>query len=150
MAACQHLRILVVDDHEMVRSLLRHLLEAEDGWEVCGEAADGEQAVERSRTLHPDIVVMDAVMPRRNGFEATREIVRTTPEIPVVITTLYEYPEMLRQAAECRRAGVRRQIENHPAFNSRGKERYRASTVFPAAHLAAGHYLRGATRRALS
>lgn len=82
----------------MVRSLLRHLLETEDGWEVCGEAADGEQAVERSRALHPDIVVMDAVMPRRNGFEATREIVRTTPEIPVVITTLYEYPEMLRQA----------------------------------------------------
>ncbi len=94
----EHLRILVVDDHEVVRSLLRHLLEAENGWEVCGEATDGEEAVERSRTLHPDIVIMDAVMPRCNGFEATREIVRRTPEIPVVITTLYEYPEILRQA----------------------------------------------------
>jgi DNA-binding NarL/FixJ family response regulator len=48
--------------------------------------------------LHPDVVVMDAVMPRRNGFEATREIVRNSPEIPVVITTIYEYPEILRQA----------------------------------------------------
>ena len=94
----EHIRILVVDDHEIVRSLLRHLLEAENGWEVCGEASDGEEAVERSQALHPDIVVMDVVMPRRNGFDATREIVRSTPPIPVVITTLYEYPEILRQA----------------------------------------------------
>lgn len=94
----EHLRILVVDDHEIVRSLLRHLLEAEEGWEVCGEAADGDEAVQRSQALHPDVIVMDAVMPHCNGFEATREIVRTTPEVGVVITTLYEYPEILRQA----------------------------------------------------
>jgi len=87
-----------VDDHEVIRSLLRHLLEAENGWEVCGEAADGDEAVERFRTLHPDVVVMDAVMSRRNGFDATREIVRNSREIPVVIITLYEYPEILRQA----------------------------------------------------
>jgi DNA-binding NarL/FixJ family response regulator len=77
-----------VDDHEVVRSLLRHLLEGENGWRVCGEAANGDEAVERSLTLHPDVVVIDAVTPRRNGFDATREIVRNSPEIPVVITTL--------------------------------------------------------------
>jgi DNA-binding NarL/FixJ family response regulator len=98
VASVEHMRILVVDDHEIVRSLLRHLLENENGWEVCGEASDGEEAVKRSLALRPDIIIMDAFMPRVNGFEATREIVRTTPEIPVVITTLYEYPEMLRQA----------------------------------------------------
>jgi len=98
VADVEHLRILIVDDHEVVRSLLRHLLENEKGWEVCGEASDGEEAVKRSSALHPDIIIMDAVMPHVNGFEATRQIVRTTPDMPVVITTLYEYPEMLRQA----------------------------------------------------
>jgi DNA-binding NarL/FixJ family response regulator len=91
-------RILVVDDHKVVRtSYASHLLEGEKGWEVCGEAADGDEAVEVPNVA-PDVVVMDAVMPRRNGFDATREIVRNSPEIPVVITTLYEYPEILRQA----------------------------------------------------
>jgi DNA-binding NarL/FixJ family response regulator len=94
----ERLRILIVDDHEIVRTLLRHLLETENGWEVCGEAADGNEAIERSQSLHPDVIIMDAVMPRRNGFDATREIVRATPNVPIVITTLYEYPEVLRRA----------------------------------------------------
>lgn len=82
----------------MVRtSYASHLQEGEKGWEVCGEAADGDEAVEVPNVA-PDVVVMDAVMPHRNGFDATREIVRNSPEIPVVITTLYEYPEILRQA----------------------------------------------------
>jgi DNA-binding NarL/FixJ family response regulator len=89
---------MVVDDHEVVRSLLRHLLETEHGWKVCGEAADGDEAVQRSRALHPDVIVMDAVMPGCSGFEATREIVRTAPETAVVMMTLYEYPEILREA----------------------------------------------------
>jgi len=122
----KHIRILVVDDHEVVRGLLRLLLEAENGWEVCGEAADGDEAVERSRILHPDIVVMDAVMPRRNGFDATREIVRSTPEIPVVITTLYEYPEILRQA------------QNAGALGCIGKSKT-SRLLIPAVKSAIGH-----------
>jgi CheY-like chemotaxis protein len=124
----EHLRILVVDDHEVVRSLLRHLLETEHGWEVCGEAADGDEAVQRSRALHPDVIVMDAVMPGCNGFEATREIIRTTPEIGIVITTLYEYPP----GAEGRGTRLYRQIKNDAAAYPRRKERPRSSAVFPA------------------
>lgn len=123
----EHLRILVVDDHELVRGLLRHLLEAEKGWEVCGEAADGDEAVERSRSLHPDIVVMDAVMPRCNGFDATREIMRSAPEMPVVITTLYEYPEVQRQA------------QSAGALGCVGKSQT-ASLLIPAVKSAMGHH----------
>ena len=122
----KHIRILVVDDHEVVRGLLRLLLEAENGWEVCGEAANGDEAVERSRILHPDIVVMDAVTPRRNGFDATREIVRSTPEIAVVITTLYEYPEILRQA------------QNAGALGCIGKSKT-SRLLIPAVKSAIGH-----------
>lgn len=96
----QGLRILVVDDHHAVRRLLREILESEDHWIVCGEAADGIEAIDCARDLQPDLVVMDIMMPRRNGFEATREIVRIAPEIPVLITTLYEFPELWRQARE--------------------------------------------------
>jgi DNA-binding NarL/FixJ family response regulator len=124
----ENLRILLVDDHKAVRGLLRHLLEAEDGWIVCGEASDGDEAVDRS--LLPDVIVMDAVMPRRNGFEATRDIVQNTPGIPIVITTLYEYPEVLRQAQAAGALGcvgksrttkllipaVRSAIDHHPFF----------------------------------
>jgi len=126
----ENLRILLVDDHEAVRGLLRNLLETEAGWVVCGEAKDGGEAVERSRSLHPDVIVMDAVMPRLNGFEATREIVQNSPEIPVVITTLYEYPEVLRQARDAGALGcvgkskttrllipaVKSAIDHHPYF----------------------------------
>jgi DNA-binding NarL/FixJ family response regulator len=126
----ENLRILLVDDHEAVRGLLRNLLETEHGWVVCGEAKDGDEAVERSRSLHPDVIVMDAVMPRRNGFEATREIVQNSPEIPVVITTLYEYPEVLRQARNAGALGcvgkskttrllipaVKSAMDHHPYF----------------------------------
>ena len=126
----ENLRILLVDDHKAVRGLLRHLLEAEDGWIVCGEASDGDEAVDRSQCLHPDVIVMDAVMPRRNGFEATRDIVQDTPGIPIVITTLYEYPEVLRQAQAAGALGcvgksrttrllitaVRSAVDHHPFF----------------------------------
>jgi DNA-binding NarL/FixJ family response regulator len=126
----ENLRILLVDDHKAVRGLLRHLLEAEDGWIVCGEAGDGDEAVERSQSLRPDVIVMDAVMPRRNGFEATRDIIQNTPGIPIVITTLYEYPEFLRQAQVAGALGcvgksrttrllipaVRSAIDHHPFF----------------------------------
>ena len=92
------MRILVVDDHELVRRGICSVLTTEPSITLCGEAADGYDAIEKSKTLHPDIIVMDVSMPRLNGLDATREIKRTCPDIEIVIVSQHEAPEMMRQA----------------------------------------------------
>ncbi len=92
------MRILVVDDHELVRRGICSVLASESSITLCGEAADGQDAIEKTRELHPDIVVMDVSMPRLNGLEATREIKRLFPNIEIVIVSQHEAPEMVRQA----------------------------------------------------
>jgi DNA-binding NarL/FixJ family response regulator len=69
------LRILVADDHEIVRRGLVSLLKSHAGWEVCGEAQDGPQAVDKTKGLRPDVVILDTGMPNLNGLEAARQIV---------------------------------------------------------------------------
>jgi DNA-binding NarL/FixJ family response regulator len=70
------LRILVVDDHGVVRRGALSLPESHEGWEVCGEATTGRDAVEQSRQLRPDVVVMDLTLPELNGLDATRQILK--------------------------------------------------------------------------
>ncbi len=88
-------RILLADDHGVVRKGLRFLLESEPGLEVVGEAADGRQAVNLAAELKPDVVVMDIAMPRLNGIEATRQVVRDRPEVSVIILSMYSDEEYL-------------------------------------------------------
>lgn len=83
-------RILVVDDHATFRHMLRVFLEQNPNWEVCGEAADGCEAVERTSELNPDIILMDLQMPRLNGIEATRRIHQQFPSTRVLILTLHQ------------------------------------------------------------
>lgn len=90
-------RILLADDHDLLRRGLRTLLETRRGWKVVGEAADGSEAVEKARRLRPDVVVMDIGMPERNGLEATREILRTCPGTEVVILTMHESEQAIRE-----------------------------------------------------
>jgi DNA-binding NarL/FixJ family response regulator len=97
-------RILVVDDHEIVRSGLRTILEAEPGWKVCGEAGDGRQAVSMATSLKPDVIVMDISMPELNGFESARQILRKPPHTEVVILTVHDSETVAREALA---AGVR-------------------------------------------
>jgi DNA-binding NarL/FixJ family response regulator len=95
--AMTKLRILLADDHEVVRNGLRHIVEKQPGWEVCGEAATGREAVEKAIKLKPDIVVMDMSMPELNGLEATRQIRPALPRTEVLILTMHQSGQMVRE-----------------------------------------------------
>src|SRR6266487_6512759 len=90
-------RILLADDHEVVRQGLRVLLEAHLGWEVVGEAVNGREAVEKTRQLKPDVVVLDISMPELNGLEATRQILKAAPQTEVLVLTMHESEQVARE-----------------------------------------------------
>ena len=98
------MRLLIADDHEVVRRGVRSLLLEQPGYELCGEATNGEEAVRKAVELRPDVVVMDVSMPELNGLEATRQIRRMLPECEVLILSQHEAAEMARQAPK---AGAR-------------------------------------------
>lgn len=98
------LRILVVDDHSVVRRGIRALLESHAGWEVSGEATTGRAAIEKCRQLRPDIVVMDISLPDLNGLEATRQILKETPNTQVLVLTMHHSEELARDVLQ---AGAR-------------------------------------------
>ena len=97
-------RILIADDHELVREGLRALLAARPAWEVCGEAVDGVEAIEKAVELRPDIVLLDVSMPRLGGLEAAAVIRRESPASEIVIVSQHDPAEMLPSALE---AGAR-------------------------------------------
>lgn len=82
-------RILVVDDSKLVRFCLRVRLDAEPGLQVCGEAADGVEAVERAGALKPDLIVLDLSMPRMNGLQAATSMKSVAPRVPIILYTLH-------------------------------------------------------------
>ena len=98
------IRILLVDDHPIVRQGLKTLLEGHSGWEVIGEASDGAEAVEKAKDLNPDVMVLDVTMPRMNGLEACRMIRQKAPELEVLFVTQHDSPQMMREALD---AGAR-------------------------------------------
>jgi DNA-binding NarL/FixJ family response regulator len=98
------LRILVADDHEIVRRGLVSLIKTQPAWEVCAEADNGRQAVELAKQLKPDIVILDIGMPTLNGLEATRQILRDNPQIRVLILTITDTDQAVRAVLD---AGAR-------------------------------------------
>jgi DNA-binding NarL/FixJ family response regulator len=97
-------RILLADDHEVVRAGLRALLEEQQGWEVVAEAVDGREAVEKATKLKPDAVVIDIAMPSLNGLEAVRQIIKAVPHCRVLVLTMYDSDPLIQQVLQ---AGAR-------------------------------------------
>jgi DNA-binding NarL/FixJ family response regulator len=98
------LRILVVDDHAVVRRGVRSLLESQPDWEIAGEAATGREAVDQARRLQPDVIVMDLSLPELNGLDATRQIVNESPRSEVLVLTMHHSEELARDVLQ---AGAR-------------------------------------------
>jgi DNA-binding NarL/FixJ family response regulator len=93
-------RILIADDHEIVRRGLRALLETRSDWEIVGEAVTGRQAVEQAGKLSPDLVIMDLTMPEMNGLEATRQIRASVPDAQILILSVHDSEQLVREVLE--------------------------------------------------
>jgi len=98
------LRLLLADDHEIVRQGLRSMLQGQRDCEVVGEAVDGRQAVAMTKELNPDVVILDIGMPALNGLEATRHILKMRPQTKILILTMHESDSMIREVLD---AGAR-------------------------------------------
>ena len=101
-------RILIADDHESVIRTVRTLLEANPDWKVCGQAVDGREAVAKALELRPDIILLDLAMPTLNGLSAAHEISEALPNVPIILHTLYRYPQV---DAEAQKRGIRRVVK---------------------------------------
>jgi DNA-binding NarL/FixJ family response regulator len=94
------LRILLADDHEIVRRGMRALLEKREGWEVCGEAKDGREAIEKAIQLKPDVVILDIGMPLLNGLETARQLLKYDPDFMVIVVTISDSDQVIREALD--------------------------------------------------
>ena len=100
MLALNHLRILIADDHEIVRQGLKAVLSSRRGWVVCAEATTGREAVTLATQHRPDIVIMDISMPELNGLEATRQIHRMLPRTRILVLSLHYSDQLVREIVE--------------------------------------------------
>jgi DNA-binding NarL/FixJ family response regulator len=98
------IRILLADDHPIVRQGLKTLLEGQSGWEVVGEASDGLEALDKADRLQPDVLVLDVTMPGMNGLETCRLLRQRAPEVEILFVTQHDSPQMMREALD---AGAR-------------------------------------------
>ncbi len=101
----KNIRILLADDHTILRAGLKMMLNAQPDMEVVGEAQDGRQAIQEAQRLQPDVILMDITMPDMNGIEATRQIKKLMPGIKILMLTMHEHDEYVFQALRAGASG---------------------------------------------
>jgi DNA-binding NarL/FixJ family response regulator len=94
------LKVLLVDDHALVRRGFRRMLEDEPSFQIVGEASDGQEAIERAAELRPDVIVMDCALPQVNGIEASRQILQKQPNIGILMLSMHSEDTLVRQALD--------------------------------------------------
>jgi DNA-binding NarL/FixJ family response regulator len=125
------IRILVVDDSPAMRRYLRGVLEQHQGWRVCDEARDGQDAVDRFHQIQPDVVVLDFQMPYMNGLDAARIICRLSPNTPILMVTLYLTKQLSEEAQKVGVRGTCAKTDLHSVVDAVGAL-LRQETYFPA------------------
>ena len=110
--------ILIVDDSPLIRKTLRETLERHEGWQVCGQAANGREGIERAQQLKPDLVVLDLSMPVMNGVEAARELKRLLPSAPLLMFTSFETARLKTEALSAGVSAIVSKLESVQALVS--------------------------------
>jgi len=126
------IRILVVDDSPAIRRYLRGILEQQQGWRVCDEARNGQDAVDRFWEIDPDVVVLDFQMPGMNGLDAARRIKRLSPNTPILMVTLYLTKQLSEEAQKVGVRGACAKTDLHCVVDAVGAL-LRKETYFPEA-----------------
>ena len=108
------LRLLIADDNATTRRLLRALLETREGWQVCGEAANGVEVVAKSAELNPDIVILDLAMPLMDGIHAAQEISTASPTTPILLYTMHSFAGL---DLEAKKVGIRKVVNKTDTGN---------------------------------
>jgi YesN/AraC family two-component response regulator len=116
------IRILIAEDQTLMRHGLKTILDLEDGFEVIGEACDGQEAIERVLALRPDVVLMDVQMPRMTGVEATALLAAALPTTRVIILTTFDYDEYVSMASRPARVATCSRIHPRPSCWRRSGE----------------------------
>lgn len=109
-------RVLIVDDNALLRSMLRTCIEKDPEWKVCGEAENGKEGVYKAGKLKPDVVILDLQMPVMNGLEAAKQIHAQAPQMPMLMFTIHNSPQLVKEAHA---AGIREVISKTERLTER-------------------------------
>src|SRR6202030_925794 len=123
-------RILIADDHAMMRKGLRTAIEPHPGWEVCGEATDGQEAFEQTKLLKPDLVILDVSMPILNGLEVAHRISMTMPEVKILLFTMHNSPQFAKDVSKSGAHGYVCKASGEELLTKRWKQCWKGKNFF--------------------